>query len=124
MADECGAISALRHAGGEQIATAAIDSMVFIGPVHPGERIEITAEVTYVGRSSIETRIEVQAEPFARAEPRKVGIGYALYVALDDQGRPRPVPPLLTETEADRARDEAARVRQAARLSRRKEAQG
>ena len=121
LADECGAIVALRHSGGEQIVTAAIDSMMFLGPVHPGERLEITAEVTHVGRTSIETRIEVVAEPLQRAERRRVGVGYGLYVALDKAGYPRPVPPLASETEADRQRDEAALLRQAARLARRRE---
>src|SRR4051812_5918859 len=119
MADECGAIVALRHAGGGRITTAAIDSMVFLGPVHPGERLEIDASVTYVGRSSIETRIEVYAEPLARAERRRVGGGYGLYVALDASGKPRPAPPLLSETPDDLARDQAAHARQAARLARR-----
>ena len=122
MADECGAIVALRHAGGGRITTAAIDSMVFLRPVFPGERLEIDAIVTHVGRSSIETKIEVFAEPLARAERRKVGEGYGLYVALDASGTPRRVPPLLSETPADHARDAAARARQASRLARRDEA--
>src|ERR1700677_3229998 len=62
LADECGAIAALRHAGKGQITTAAIDSFTFLGPVYVGERVEICAEVTYVGRTSIETRIEILAE--------------------------------------------------------------
>src|SRR5438270_9508839 len=62
LADECGAVAALRHAGGGRITTAAIDSMTFLGPVHVGERLELTAEVTYVGRSSLEVRIEAVAE--------------------------------------------------------------
>src|SRR4051794_41361043 len=82
LADECGAIVALRHAGGGRITTAAIDSMVFLGPVYPGERVEITAEVTYTGRSSIETKIDVVAEPLNVAHRRKVGEGYGLFVAL------------------------------------------
>ena len=59
LADECGAIlrTAPRRAG--QITTAAIDSMTFLGPVFVGERVEIVAEVTYVGRTSIETRIDI-----------------------------------------------------------------
>jgi uncharacterized protein (TIGR00369 family) len=122
MADECGAIVALRHAGGGGITTAAIDSMVFLNPVHPGERLEITAEVSFVGRTSIETTIEVYAEPMVPAVRRKVGSGYGVYVALDDLGKPRPVPPLLSETEADHRRDVAARARQAARLARRAKA--
>ncbi len=120
LADECGAVSALRHAGKGQITTAAIDSMMFLGPVYVGERVEIVAEVSYVGRTSIETRIDIYAEPYNRAEPRRVAIGYALYVALEeDVRRPRPVPPLLIETEADRRRMEQARARQAVRLAHR-----
>ena len=123
LADECGAISALRHAGRGQITTAAIDSMMFLGPVFVGERVEIVAEVTYVGRTSIETRIEIYAEPYNRPEPRRVAVGYALYVALDEHvRRPRPVPPLLIETEADRLGQEQAQARQAVRLARRAEA--
>ena len=83
LVDECGAIAALRHAGKGQITTAAIDSMTFLGPVYVGERVEISAEVTYAGRTSIETRIEVFAEPIENAVKRKVGVGYGLYVALD-----------------------------------------
>jgi uncharacterized protein (TIGR00369 family) len=124
LADECGAIAALRHVGKGQITTAAMDSMTFVGPVYVGERVELSAEVTYVGRTSIETRIEIVAEPLERAEPRRVAVGYALYVALDDSGkRPQPVPPLLIKTEADRRVQEAALARQAVRLARRAEAQ-
>jgi uncharacterized protein (TIGR00369 family) len=123
LADECGALSALRHAGRGQVTTAAIDSLMFLGPVYVGERVEIVTEVSYVGRTSIETRIEIDAEPYDRAEPRRVAVGFALYVALDeDVRRPRPVPPLLIETEADRLRQEQGRSRQAARLARRAEA--
>ena len=96
----------------------------FLGPVYVGERVEISAEVTYVGRTSIETRIEVFAEPIETARRRKVAVGYGLYVALDELGlRPRPVPPLLIETEAERVAQEAAQARQAVRLARRAEAQ-
>jgi uncharacterized protein (TIGR00369 family) len=123
LADECGAISALRHAGEGELATVAIDSMMFLGPVYVGERVEIVAEVTYVGRTSIETRIDLYAESCNRGEPRRVATGYAVYVSLDEEiGRPRPVPPLLIETEEDRVRFEQARARQAARLARRAEA--
>ncbi len=123
LADECGAIAALRHAGKGQITTAAIDSFSFLGPVYVGERVEIQAEVTYVGRTSIESRIEIFAEQFDRPEQRKVAVGYGLYVALDHTGRrPRPVPALLIETDADRRRQEHALARQAVRLARRAEA--
>ena len=125
LADECGAIAALRHAGKGQITTAAIDSMIFLGPVYVGERVEFSAEVTYVGRTSIETKIEIFAEPIEVSERRKVAVGYALYVALDESGRrPRPVPPLLIDNDAGHRAALAAQARQTNRLARRAQAQG
>ena len=125
LADECGAIAALRHAGSPRITTAAIDSMVFVAPIAIGERVEVVAEVAYVGRTSIESKIEVFAEPLNDASGRrKVAEGYGLYVALDESEKPRAVPPLLLKTDADRRRQEAARSRQAVRVSRRNEARG
>jgi uncharacterized protein (TIGR00369 family) len=122
LADECGAAAALRYAGGGRVTTAALDAMTFLGPVHVGERVEVVAELTHVGRTSIEVRLDVTAEPMARADRRRVAVGYGLYVALDDAGRPRPVPPLPLETEADRLRAQAAQARQSIRLARRHEA--
>lgn len=122
LADECGAVTALRHAEGAMITTAAIDSLTFLQPVHVGELVQVTAEVTHVGRTSIEARIEITAEPLSLSRPRKVAVGYGLYVALDQAGSPREVPPLLCETDQERRRDEAAKARQAVRLQRRQEA--
>ena len=123
LADECGAVSAMRHAGKGQITTAAIDTFMFLGPVYVGERVDIVAEVSHVGRTSIETRIEIFAEPYDRPAPRRVAVGYAVYVALDEEvRRPRPVPPLRIETDTDRLRREEARARQALRRARRAEA--
>ena len=124
LADECGALAAFRHSGGPIITTAAIDGFIFIGPVRVGERVELISEVTYVGRTSMEARIDVYAESMTRPDPRKVGSGYGVYVALDASGRPCPVPHLLSETDADHIRDNAARLRQAARLARREAERG
>ena len=105
LADECGAIAALRHAGRGQITTAAIDSMTFLGPVYVGERVELIAEVTHAGRTSIESRIEIFAEPLeqGRAEEggrrlrslrraRRPGPAAASGspALVRDRGRPRP----------------------------------
>ena len=119
LADECGAICALRHAGKGQITTAAIDSLTFLGPVFVGERVEIVAEVTYVGRTSIETRIDIYAEPFDRPERRKVAVGYGL-VCGPRRGRP-PTAARPSALDRDRGRPPAAtskaRDRQAVRLA-------
>lgn len=123
LADECGGVAALRHVGRGLVLTAAIDSMVFLSPVQVGELIHAEAEVTHVGRTSIESRIEIFAESPVSLQKRKVAVAYALYVSLEKLGgKPRPVRPLLLETEADRRRDEAGAARQAIRLARRAEA--
>jgi acyl-CoA hydrolase len=89
-----------------------------------GKRDAFVTEVTSIGRTSIETRIEVSAEPFDRAERRRVAMDYALSVALNESGhRPRPVPPLGIQTDAQRRQLEAARGCQDARLTRRADAQ-
>lgn len=123
LADECGGVAALRHAGRGRVLTATIDSLSFLDPVHVGELVRVVAEVTHVGRSSIETLIEIYAESPINFQKRKAASGYALYVSLDElDGKPQPVRPLLLETEADRLRDEAGKARQAIRLARRAEA--
>jgi uncharacterized protein (TIGR00369 family) len=119
LADECGALAAFRHSGGPMVTTAAIDGFTFIDPVRVGERVELIAEITFVGRTSMEARIDVYAESMAHPDPRLVGSGYGVYVALDDERKPRPVPALLSETEAHLERDRDAKERQAARLRRR-----
>jgi uncharacterized protein (TIGR00369 family) len=124
LADECGALAAFRHSGGPVVTTAAIDGFTFLSPVHVGERVELISEITYVGRTSMEARIDVYAESMSLPRPRKVGAGFGVYVALDAQGHPHPVPPLLSETEDDHIRDLAAKVRQAARLARREVERG
>jgi uncharacterized protein (TIGR00369 family) len=121
LADEAGSLAALRHAPGRVVTTALLDSMTFLGPVQVGERLEAIAEVTYAGRTSMEVRIEVFAEPMLTFVRRRVAVGFGVWVALGPSGAPTPVPPLLIETDADRLRDDAARARQAHRLARRAE---
>src|SRR5579875_465618 len=91
LADECGALAAFRHSGGPVVTTAAIDGFTFLGPVRVGERVELVAEVTYAGRTSMEVRIDVYAESVTNPSPRKVGAGFGVYVALDASGHPKPV---------------------------------
>jgi len=122
LADEAGALAALQHARGRVITTAAVDSFAFLGPIQIAERLEAVAVLTYVGRTSLEAHISVYSEPLSDFVRRKVAEGHMLYVAIDGEGRPTPVAPLRSETEADRLRDEAARARQAHRIARRADA--
>jgi acyl-CoA hydrolase len=81
----------------------------------------VRAEVTWVGRTSMETRVVVTAENVITGNVTHTNTAYFVYVALDENGRPVPVPPLILETEEEKARFERAANRQALRLQRRKQ---
>lgn len=117
LADEAGALAAIRHAQSE-VVTVAIDQMSFNHPIRIGDLVILEAEVTYVGNSSIETRVMVSAENPITGERIETNTAYLVYVALDDRGRPFHVPRLLAETETEKRRLREGEQRQAARLKR------
>jgi uncharacterized protein (TIGR00369 family) len=118
LADEAGALAAMRHAQ-HRVVTVAIDQMMFHEPIRIGDLVTLEAEVTYVGRTSMEARVSVTAEDPVGGERIHTNTAYLVYVALDDHGIPMPVPALIAETESEKARMEAGKDRQAYRLSRR-----
>ncbi len=118
LMDEAGASAAIRHAG-RPVVTVAVDQVLFLEPIHIGHLVTLQAEVTYVGRTSLETRIHVTAQDLLTGADFHTNTAYFVYVALDEHGRPVPVPPLLVETDDERLQWEAARERQAYRLKQR-----
>jgi uncharacterized protein (TIGR00369 family) len=118
LMDEAGALACMRHAQ-RRVVTVAIDSCVFRQPVRIGDLVLLSAEVTYVGRTSMEVEVDVQAENPVSGKRWHTNTGYLVYVALGDDGRPARVPGLVCETDAETARFEAARTRQARRLEQR-----
>ena len=111
MVDEAGALVAMRHANAP-VVTVAIDSMTFLQPIFLRNLVLCNAELTYVGRTSMEVHIEVIAENPLENTSTVTNSAFAVYVAIDDEGRPIPVPPLLYETDAERANAAAAQARQ------------
>ena len=120
IVDEAGAISAMRHAQRVSV-TVAIDEMTFHSPVHVGELLCCVASVNFVGRTSMEVGVKVTAENPISGEVTHTNSAYLVYVALDDQGRPCPVPGLVLETDEERRRWREGKARQAERLGRRKD---
>jgi uncharacterized protein (TIGR00369 family) len=118
MVDEAGALVAMRHAHAP-VVTVAIDSMTFMEPIFVGNLVLCKAELTYVGRTSMEVRVEVIAEDPLHGTSKVTNLAYLVYVALDENGRPTPVPELEYETPEERARAEQARERQAYRKQQR-----
>src|SRR5574341_336310 len=115
LVDEAGALACMRHAQ-RKVVTVAIDSMVFRQPIKLGDLVILNAEVTYAGRTSIEVEVQVLAENPITGEQTHTNTAYLVYVALDDEGRPTTVPPLLSETEEEKRKAAAARERQERRL--------
>jgi uncharacterized protein (TIGR00369 family) len=115
LVDEAAALACMRHAQ-RKVVTVAIDSMTFRKPIKIGDLIILNAEVTYAGRTSMEAEVHVLAENPVTGEQTHTNTAYLVYVALDDEGRPTAVPPLHSETEAEKRKAEAARERQEHRL--------
>lgn len=118
LVDEAGAIACMRHAQ-KRVVTVAVDSLVFREPIKIGDLIILNAEVTYTGTSSLEAEVQVIAENPVTGHRTHTNTAYLVYVALDDEGKPSTVPPLIIESEEEAQRMEQARERQAYRKSRR-----
>jgi acyl-CoA hydrolase len=108
MVDVGAAVAAMRHSR-RQVVTVALDHMSFLEPVYIGDLVTVTACVEYVGRTSMLVRAEVQAENPASGRKAHTSSCMLTYVALDDEGRPASVPPVLAETPEEQARMEEAR---------------
>ena len=117
LVDEAGALACMRHAQ-RRVVTVAIDSMVFRNPIKIGDLVLLTAELTHAGHTSMEVEVQVQAENPISGVRTHTNTAYLVYVALDDEGKPTSVPPLITETEDERRKQIEAQKRQTQRLSR------
>ncbi len=117
MVDEAGAIAAMRHAQ-KPCVTIAIDSMTFKQPVHVGDLMLCKARVTYVGKSSIEVQVLVHAENLLTRAVTHTNSAYVVYVSLGIDGKSAAAPPLLLETDEDRALATAGADRQRRRTGR------
>ncbi|GAB4530647.1 MAG: acyl-CoA thioesterase [Anaerolineae bacterium] len=114
LVDEAGGLAAMRHARRPAV-TVAMDSMTFMQPIRVGMLVMFQAELTYVGRTSMEVRVQVVAENPLEGSVAVTNTAYLVFVALDEQGRPTPVPPLAYETEDEKHRAQLAQERQAYR---------
>jgi acyl-CoA hydrolase len=120
MCDEAAAIAAIRHCGG-RVVTAGVDRMTFMNPVNVGELLSCSATVNAAWRTSMEVGVRVEAENPRTGERRHTSTAYLTMVALDDEAKPTPVPPLITETEAEQRRQREAELRRANRLAEREQ---
>ena len=119
LIDEAGGLAAMRHAR-RPVVTVAMDSITFLSPVRVGNLLTLRASVNWVGRTSIEVGIRVEAENPVTGELTHTNSAFAVFVAMDDYDRPCAAPPLILESEEDRRRWTEGEERQQLRLQRSK----
>jgi acyl-CoA hydrolase len=108
MVDQAAAIAAIRHAGGPAV-TAAIDRVDFRERIPIGALVTCCATVDYVGNSSMDIKVEVYAEKLSTGDRRHTHTAHAVFVAIDENGKPKRVPRLIPGTPEERERHERAR---------------
>jgi len=108
--DEAAGVVAARHAR-SNVVTASIDRLDLHTPVLVGDVLFFKASLTFVGSTSMEIGVRVEAENLMTGEVRHAASAYLTYVALDRHGRPTPVPLLILETEEEKRRYREAKSR-------------
>lgn len=120
LCDEAAGMAATKHARRPSV-TVAVDSMAFHSPVQVGDLVTVSAEITWVGRTSMEARVLVNAENVLSGAITHTNTAYFVYVALGEDGKPTPVPELICETAKEKERFQRAQERQKYRLEQRKQ---
>ena len=118
LCDEVAGIAAVRHCGC-RVVTIAMDRMTFLHPVYVGHLLTLKATVNAAWSTSMEVGVRVEAENIRSGEVTDTSTAYLTMVAIDDDGRPTPVPPLSPETPDEERRAREAQLRRDNRLAER-----
>lgn len=113
--DTAAGVTALRHARMNTV-TASIDRMDFYNPVYVGNLLTLKASVNYVGNTSMEIGVRIEAENLTTGKVTHTGSCYLTYVAIDENGNPTEVPEIILETPEEKRRWEAGKKRREERL--------
>src|SRR5712691_6050511 len=97
LVDRVAAVCAIRHSR-RQCVTVSVDKVDFREPIHVGELITAYARVNFAGKTSMEVGVKVIAENVLSGEKRHTNSCYVTYVALDENGQPVAVPPIVPQT--------------------------
>lgn len=118
LVDKTAAVAAIRHARSTCV-TASIDRVDFREPIHLGDLVVLKASVNYVGRSSMEVGVRVEAEDLITGVRRHTNSCYLTFVAVDRNGKPIEIPGVVAETPDQVRRFQAAEQRRSVRLAER-----
>lgn len=108
--DQVAYACASRYAG-TYVVTLSVDQVMFRQPIHVGELVTFYASVNYTGRTSMEIGIKVVTEDIRRKLVRHTNSCYFTMIAVDEHGKPVPVPPLQPADDVSRDRYQAAQLR-------------
>ena len=114
--DIVGAVAARRYTQ-RAVTTVCVDNLNFLNPAYLNDTVVQEAMVTWTGRTSLEVRVDSYVEQLD-GQRKRVNRAYVVFVALDDDDQPAPVPPFVPETEAEKREYEAAVERRRIRISR------
>ena len=113
--DIAAATAAMRHAR-QTVVTASIDALHFIAPIRLGQIVHIQANVNYASRTSLEVGVRVDSEDPKTGERTHNVSAYTTFVALNEQYKPTPVPPVIPTTPIEKRRFKEAEQRRKARI--------
>lgn len=116
--DSVAGLVAQRHCRTNAV-TVSMDKVTFLKPVYVGNALVLNARVNYVHKSSLEIEIKVEAEDMEKGTRTITGTAFVTFVALDKNGKPTPIPKLKLETEEDRQKFEAGKMRMEKRIEER-----
>lgn len=119
LVDTTAGVAAIRHSG-SRVVTAQVDTLSFLAPVHIGDIINVVASVNQAWRTSMEVGVRVERENPLTGERVHTTSAYLTMVAVDREGRPTPVPPVVPETEEELRRQREADLRREERIRLRK----
>jgi uncharacterized protein (TIGR00369 family) len=100
LMDNAAGVTASRHSN-SYVVTAQVNDIRFLQPVRVGSLVLVYAKITFVGRTSMEIQIEVETENLFTGERMRALTSYYTMVAVDDEGRPKTIPPLMVYTEEE-----------------------
>ena len=118
LIDDTAGIVSLRHCRTRTV-TASIDRMDFLYPVRVGDLMILKAAVNCTFKTSMEIGVKVEVEKIMTGEVHTTGRAYMTFVAIDENGKPINVPPVIPQTEDEKRRFKEAKKRRALRLEQR-----
>lgn len=114
--DDAAGVVAIKHTGRNAV-TASIDRLDFLHPVFIGNLLTVKACINMVGKTSMEIGVRVEAEDIITQKIRHTASAYLTFVALDENNRPAPVPPIKMVTKEEKRRNREAFDRRRVRLA-------